>query len=352
MRERKETDVFLFRWALNNPHLSLHIAPEARISISTQRKRNGRPKRPIHNITSILENLHLLLRVPSFARWPLNLHFFDRQVYQKWDKHCASPSVTPLRTSLQVLTDFAPPTDAEVEEERKEAEEKKSEAIKKILQEGLMEEEDEEDYVDGPTEEGEEEDVGGEAQGWGIHALPLDYVPLGSYVEKAQNIVSFEREGECVVCLQHLEHDKGLYAICSHHGCEGVGHLDCWSRHLLHKKGEDSDDGVLLPIDGQCPKCHGAVQWADMMKELTLRTRGQKEVEKLLKKKRKAASAKTGKAKEKAPVKEKAPAKDKALARSRALATGTVQTMNKVSATSNISLNRKDPVKERTKARR
>lgn len=244
-----------------------------------------------------------------------------------------------------MLTDFAPPTAVEVEEERKEAEEKKNKAIKMILQKGLTEEEDEEDYVDRLIEEGEEDDVSGEGQSWGIHALPLDYAPLGSYVEKAQNIFSFEREDKCVVCHQHLEHDKGLYAICSHRGCEGVGHLDCWSRHLLHQKGEDNDDGVLLPIDGQCPKCRGAVKWADMMKELTLRTRGQKEVEKL-KKRRKAANAKTSKAKEKAP------AKEKTLARSRALATGTVPTMDKVSAISNISLNRKDAVKERAKARR
>ena len=31
-----------------------------------------------------LSNLHLLLRVPSFARWPLKVRFFCEDVFQKW----------------------------------------------------------------------------------------------------------------------------------------------------------------------------------------------------------------------------------------------------------------------------
>lgn len=319
--------------------MSLHIAPEARISISTQRGRRGRPKRPTHSITSVLANLHLLLRVPSFARWPLNLHFFDRQVHRTWDKRCAQPDVAPLRSSLQVLKDFGPPSAADVEQARKEAQTK----LKMMLQEGVMEleEEEEEDEEDGA----EEKDASGEDQSWGIHALPLDYAPLGSYVEKAQNIISFEREGECVVCDQHLEHDKGLYAICSRRGCEGVGHLDCWSRHLLHQKGEDNDDAVLLPIEGRCPNCSGTVKWADMMKELTLRTRGQREVDKLLKR-GKAAKATTSKAKEKDP------AEEAALARTRLLARLISPTRDKVSGIGSISPTRRAPVKERARVRR
>lgn len=197
-------------------------------------------------------------------------------------------------------TDFPPATPAEAEEER-------SKAIAKLLEHGLTEEEEE--------DEGEVDDIDEAAQGWGVHALPLDYTPLGPYVEKAQNITSFEREGKCVVCHQNLEHDKGLYAICSNAGCEGVGHLVCWSRHLLNQKGEADDNGVLLPMEGHCPTCRGAVKWGDMMKELTLRTRGQKEVEQLLKRRRKAARVTASKAKVKSPEKVKAPAKTKAPAR-------------------------------------
>lgn len=205
--------------------------------------------------------------MPSFARWPLTLRLFDREVHARWAGYLASAE--PLRGTLEVVTDFKPAAAVEAEARRKEA------ARRKVLED-----------EDGEGGEGEEEPEGPK---WGIHALPLDYTPLAPYLEKGQNVTTFEREGNCVVCLQHLEHDKGLYAICSNGECEGMGHVDCWSRHLLHQKGED--DGMVLPVEGRCPKCDGVVRWGDMMRELTLRMRGgQKEVQKVLKRSRRAAA--------------------------------------------------------------
>ncbi|KAJ4388920.1 Slx4p interacting protein [Gnomoniopsis smithogilvyi] len=277
-----------FEWALNNPHLSLHIAPEERLSISTQRKRNGQPKRPPHNITSILSNLHLLLRVPSFSRWPLTLHFFDKDVHTKWGKYCTTPGLDPLRRTLQIVTDFAP------------------NAAEALVARTSAKPVDRNPNSDDSALEGSEEEYVEESGGpkWGIHALPLDHYPLATYLEKGQNITTFEQEGMCVICHEHLGHDKGLYTICSNGECEGVGHLDCWSRYLLQQQGEHDNDAILLPMEGRCPKCDGAVRWVDMMKELTLRTRGQKEVDKILRKHRKA----TGVTKSKAKAKVKATA--------------------------------------------
>lgn len=48
------------------------------------------------------------------------------------------------------------------------------------------------------------------------------------------------------------------------------------------------DKESILPVEGRCPKCHGPLRWGDMMTELTLRLRGAKEVDKLLKKQRNA----------------------------------------------------------------
>ncbi|KAI0543604.1 GIY-YIG catalytic domain-containing protein [Xylaria curta] len=228
-----------FEWALTNPHVSLHIPTNSRISISTQRKRNGQPKRPRYSVASIMSNVHLLLRVPSFARWPLKLHFFVPEVHKAWIK-CCDTATEPLRKTIPVYTDFAP--------------------------------------------------EGSSSEPWGIHALPLDYAPMKSYVEKTKSLYSFEREGSCVICGENLPHGEGLYATCSNTGCEGTGHVSCWSRHLLGRNvGED-----IIPVAGRCPKCHGEVLWGDMMKEMSLRLRGEKEVEKLLRKpRRKRASAGT-----------------------------------------------------------
>jgi len=122
-------------------------------------------------------------------------------------------------------------------------------------------------------------------EGWGIHALPLDYTPLRDYIAKSQAVFTFEREGDCVICGDHQEPGQGLYAVCTNEGCEGTGHLACWGRHLLSE--EAAEDEPILPRAGHCPKCGGSVRWDEMMKELTLRTRGPKEVEKLVKKTKK-----------------------------------------------------------------
>ncbi|KAK1446701.1 GIY-YIG catalytic domain-containing protein [Colletotrichum cuscutae] len=221
-----------FEWALTNPHLSLHIPSTSRITVSNGVKKNGRPRRPRASLSSILSNLQLLLGVPSFRRWPLTLHFFAKDVHKAWVSSSAK-STEPLRNTLNIVTDF------------------------------------------GPDPAASSDDVA-----WGIDALPVDYTHMKPYIEKAQSIITFEREGSCVVCKEALPHGQGLHAVCPNESCEAVGHLSCWSRHMLH---HEEDREVVVPIQGRCPQCGGHIQWVDMMKELSLRERGAKEVEALLK---------------------------------------------------------------------
>lgn len=228
------------RWALANSHISLHIPSEDRITVSTQRKKNGQPKRPRQNLVTILSNLHLLLRVPSFARWPLTLHFFKKDVYKAWEGWESSVD-EPTSDSVTIEADFGP------------------------------------DGAEAPSSSQSEAP-------WGIHALPLDYKPLKKYAEKVRNIFTFEREGSCVHCQEEMPAGKGLYAVCPNEECEAVGHLTCWSRHVLN----GDDKKAILPVQGTCPSCKGWVRWGDIMKEVSLRIRAPKEVDKLLKKSRKA----------------------------------------------------------------
>lgn len=114
----------------------------------------------------------------------------------------------------------------------------------------------------------------------GIGALDLSYETCKAHVEKGKEVVDFEREGACTLCKDDLEHNAGIYAICPSPGCESVTHLTCLGKHFV----EDADS--VLPIKGNCPSCKTELRWADIVKEATLRLRGQKEVEKLLKVKR------------------------------------------------------------------
>lgn len=237
----------------------MHIPSAQRLAVATQRKRNGRPRRPAKSLASVAANLHLLLRVPSFARWPLRVHFFNRDAFAAWERWCAGAGPGErLRASLRVVTDFG-------------------EGVADGVRGG-------EATTTTTTGDGEAE----RPAPWGIHALPLDYGPVKEYVAKGQEIFEFERQGRCVVCQEEMKSGEGLHALCTHDGCDGVGHVSCWSRHFL----KDDEEGSILPVQGQCPKCKKEVDWSDMMKELTLRVRGQKDVEKLLKQKRKRVAKK------------------------------------------------------------
>ncbi|KAI0593024.1 hypothetical protein F4775DRAFT_587110 [Biscogniauxia sp. FL1348] len=223
-----------FEWAINNPHISLHIPNESRITFAKKkRRRNGRLQRPPKKLNSIAANLHLLLRMTSFARLPLAVHFFDAMFHTEWKKQAAKSEEQP-RPSIRVHTDFGPSS---------------------------------------PSEKNEP---------WGIHALPLDYSPIKEYVLKAQSLHTFEREASCVKCGEALLPGRGLYATCPNAECDGTGHVSCWSRHLLRRNNSGDE---IIPVEGRCPKCRGEVNWGVMMKEMSLRVRGSKEVDKLLSKK-------------------------------------------------------------------
>lgn len=183
-----------------------------------------------------MSNLHLLTSVPSFARWPLNIHFFASEAQKAWETWLKT-SGKSSRAGLRLLTDFAPQV---------------------------------------------EEDSEGEAHG--IHALPLDYTPLTEYVSKAQDVVTFEQEGDCVHCKEALVSAEGWQPMCPNEGCQAMGHIDCWSRRA--STGNGAQD--IVPVMLQCPSCGGDIRWGDMMKEVTLRVRGESEVAKLLKKAKRA----------------------------------------------------------------
>jgi structure-specific endonuclease subunit SLX1 len=231
------------RWAWQNSHITLHIPPESRIQHATQKKRSGQPKRPRHTVTSLLSNLHLLLRVPSFSRWPLELRFFSEDVYKAWLKW-TEVTFEQVRDSITIIKDF-PSTEPLLSGDESSPRSKKQKTTR------------------------------------GIRALGIDYTSQKPHVEKAKNIVDFEQEGSCVVCQSDLEHDSGIYAICPTPGCEAVSHMVCLSKHFL-----EGEEDSLLPIKGKCPSCKTELRWIDIAKESSLRLRGQKEVEKLLKGKR------------------------------------------------------------------
>ncbi|KAF7940586.1 uncharacterized protein EAE98_000713 [Botrytis deweyae] len=233
-----------FEWAWQNPHITLHIPPSARISHATQKKRSGHPKRPRHSLQSLLSNLHILLSVSSFSRWPLEVRFFAPDVHKAWVKW-AKAATGSLRDTLPIITDF-PPAESKVSDENGETRDRP----------------------------------------YGIEALKVAYEDTKSHLEKGERVFRSVMKESCDICDQDLQHNSGLYTICPNIDCNSITHMTCLSQHFLQGEKDEQSSEQLVPVKGMCPGCQTEIRWNDVVKELSLRTRGQKVVEKLLKPKR------------------------------------------------------------------
>ncbi len=168
------------------------------------------------------------------------MRFFSESVYRAWLKWCKT-AAEPIRDSINIIQDF--PTSETASDDGLDSSK---------IEKGKL--------------------------AHGMTALTVDYSKEKPHVEKGKNIVDFEREGACSICHSDLEHDAGFYTICPDLECQSVTHLTCLSQHFL----KDEED-ELVPVKGQCPTCKAEIRWVNVVRELSLRLRGQKEVEKLLK---------------------------------------------------------------------
>lgn len=92
---------------MTNPHTSLHIPTESRITVTDQkRKVRGMRRKPIHSLKSVVANLHLLLGVRSFVRWPLATHFLVQEAHAVWERRLEAIDESP-RPGMKIFTDFA-----------------------------------------------------------------------------------------------------------------------------------------------------------------------------------------------------------------------------------------------------
>lgn len=139
-----------------------------------------------------------------------------------------------------------------------------------------------------------------EGGGAGIEGLGGGYADLkngdgaasrvAAQVRKEIDIVSFERESACAICGEAVRDrddncdgasdKKGVYTICTHENCESVSHVSCLSKRFLTQ--EKAPEGTIIPTRGKCPSCEGVVEWVDLIRGVTLRMRGEREVKQIL----------------------------------------------------------------------
>jgi len=184
-----------------------------------------------------------LLRANYFSRWPLQLRFFTEDVYQKWRAYSdkAVPQISP---EVKILLDFQ--------------------------------------NVVAQQQKGDHTDLGAALAR--VRHVDPSYAPLKDFLEKSRTVLDPSEGHECSVCRETLDIEQDLIAICSKGKCLSTSHITCLSDLFLKETGQEES---LLPSGGKCPECKSRLDWPTLMKEATLRLRGQKQIGDILKKGRK-----------------------------------------------------------------
>jgi len=185
----------------------------------------------------------------SFARWPLELHFFCNDVYQKWTRF-SKKATTELRSDTRISLNF----------QRAE------------------------------TDEGPPRNIGAserliarDPRKGGIEALDSSHASYKSHLDKSLSVLGDGEPVYCVVCGNRMHTRDVMALVCPNNECRAASHVACLASSFL-RQGTQSN---LLPVLGNCPSCNLQLQWTRLVTELSLRIRGSKEIVQLEKKSRK-----------------------------------------------------------------
>ncbi len=241
-----------FEWAWQNTHMTRHIDRDVRDARAVEMQKGrkvapvttGRRKRPLMSLEARLKNLHHLLGVDSFRRWPLHLRFFAPDVFKQWERHTAKMA-QKLRDSVTIQV-----TPAE---------------IPKLAPEIWAE-------------------IGNHYIPDIIRDIPVAYEEFKPYVEKSRKALQDDAHHVCGSCRKPAD-ITSMVVVCPIETCNTVSHLTCLSKRFLFE--DDNANGALIPMEGSCPGCRSPLKWATLMKDLSLRTYGEEEIATMFKPKRK-----------------------------------------------------------------
>ena len=262
-----------FRWAWQNFHITTKVTDDQRSEQSTrprkpskpseqagtkkseptgsdvESRRPKRPRRPPVSLKKGLTNLHLLLRVPSFNRWPLAVRFFCSDVHKAWEQYSKKAS-GELRKGLLISLDERKP--AEPNDETETSASPRAGRKRKFA----------------PSGDG------------GIEGLDITYSKIKSHLQKSASLIAEEGAKQCYVCADQLDLRSSTVINCPSERCQALYHMVCLAR--MSSRGQ-IPGGPLLPVQICCPQCHTEHQWVDLVRELSLRARGENDIAQLLK---------------------------------------------------------------------
>ena len=241
-----------FEWAWQNAHITTKVTNDQRITslVKKENKNRKRNQKPRFSLIKRLKNLHLLLQVPSFLKWPLHLRFFCEYVYEKW-LFWSERVNTSVGHHRKVVLDFKQPT--KEDDRGKSATDPQEETQQKIEKLG-----------------NDEIDVG--------------YSKPKSHLEKSILMLAEDSLIDCGVCRQGMGLAKRVALVCPNDACRSAFHMGCLASSFLQ---DSIEENSVVPVSGICPGCQAEVQWIDVLKEMSLRVRGDREVKQIMRKPRK-----------------------------------------------------------------
>ncbi|KAL8781225.1 MAG: hypothetical protein Q9213_006118 [Squamulea squamosa] len=231
-----------FEWAWQHFHITRKIPDDQRLDPPKEVRK--RPKRPRLTLKNSLSNLHLLLRVPGFNRWPLALRFLCGDVYKAWLTHSKRDN-GELRDRFQVFQDF--------------------ERSSKVPN-GLT--------ASAPVNSGKKESPTMAI----LENIDVTYSGLKPHLAKSMARFAEMPVKTCAVCADPLDPGDSMFSTCPSEQCLTVSHMACLAKKWLQ---DQQPPGSLLPISGTCSQCGKEHQWVDLVKELSIRGRGGKHLAKL-----------------------------------------------------------------------
>lgn len=117
----------------------------------------------------------------------------------------------------------------------------------------------------------------------GISALDVGYSALKPHLEKSRKLIEDASWLHCSICRTGVPSSGAMTLTCPQNGCDLLAHIECLSERFLHF---EKNPGAIIPTSGLCPSCGTKLQWVDLVKELSLRMHGEKEISTLFKTKR------------------------------------------------------------------
>ena len=243
------------RWAWQNTHVTKRIPKEQRITKSVSKSPKSKPTRrkpprPHMSLKDRISNLHLLLRVPSFSRWPLQVRFFCQDVYEKW-QHWNKTVDSSIRDGIKVSLDM------------RQSEE--------TINTGNL-----------PLSTQAKCQQNRVAQGkGGVEGLDVGYSELKAHIEKSISCLAERETFKCAICAKGMGPKSVTALFCNQETCRTVSHLTCLATRFVEDEGANA---AVTPLSGKCPGCKEELLWIDLVKELTLRLRGEGKVVQMMRK--------------------------------------------------------------------